>query len=90
MAEFCPRHRDADRYVCQGCGLDLCSFEHPSKRSDVLRGNVCPECFLAMENTLRVRSVPMSEVAACPHHRLDPGHYIPRHKTEEDRRRSPA
>jgi hypothetical protein len=30
------------------------------------------------------RSVPYSEIMACPTHRLDPAHYIPRHHTEED------
>lgn len=32
---------------------------------------------------MRDRMISSREIAECPHHRLDPGHYIPRHKTEE-------
>ena len=31
-----------------------------------------------------VRVVPSTEVSACPTHRLDAGHYIPRHRTQDD------
>ena len=32
-----------------------------------------------------VRIVPISEVASCPTHRLDPEHYMPVHRTWECR-----
>ncbi len=36
---------------------------------------------------MKYRVVPYSEIESCPDHRLDPEHYIPRHKTEEHRKR---
>ena len=51
MSEFCRKH-NADMYICQGCGADLCSVEKPPlwvpDLSNVtgrkISGNLCPDC----------------------------------------------
>ncbi len=36
---------------------------------------------------MTARIVPFSEIAGCPDGRLDPAHYLPRHRVEDHRRR---
>lgn len=43
-----------------------------------------PRPEIALRPEQRARSVPMSEIRACPTCRLDPEHYLPRHRTEDD------
>ncbi len=68
-----------DSYVeCRYCGHRSPSLaEH-----DTHLGEVHPEV-AARRRALRIRIVPLSEVAECRTNRLDAEHYIPQHK--EDR-----